>query len=296
MHPHFPFSVVEVLWTLTFAAQLVLLVVLLGRDRIQRFPWFTASIIVIALRVLVAKVLYSRLPPLTFNAVLITLGDAGVLAGIMVLVELARKGFRGAGRTAWIAGSVAVLAVGAAVLKYWGQWPEWKMLTSNPKLTALVFMQLADQKGELLVGVLAIELGILVVLFGRRYGAGWRSHTQRIVIGLSTASIAQLGVQGIWEIIVAHTKPTSRDQYEHVINLRDKISNVNSAVYVLVLIWWIACLWKDDPGEPKMLAAPAAAGAKSIAATVDEQASAASDQAEDETAGQTNDPAKLKQD
>ena len=44
MHFNFDFSTAQVLWTLTFAALLVLLVVLLGRDRAQRFPWFTASI------------------------------------------------------------------------------------------------------------------------------------------------------------------------------------------------------------------------------------------------------------
>lgn len=257
MHPHFPFAVVEVLWTITFAAQLVLLVVLLGRERIHRFPWFTASIIVIALRVLVARVLYSRLPALSFNVILIALGDAGVITGVMVLVELARKAFRGATRTAWIAGTLVLLAGGAAVLKYWGPWPDWKTLTANPELTALRIMQLFGQKGELLIGVLAIELMLVVVLLGRRYHAGWRSHTQRILIGLSTAAIAQLGVQAIWEIIAAHAKPTTRDQYERVLNLRDKISNANSVVYVLVLIWWIACLWKDDPGEPKAAPAPA---------------------------------------
>jgi hypothetical protein len=275
MHPHLPFTAVEVLWTITFAAQLVLLVVLLGRDRVRRFPWFTASIVLIALRVLVARVLYSRLPPLTFNAVLITLADANVLAGAMVLIELARKAFRKAGRGPWIICTLILLVIGGVVLRYWGNWPDWKSLTANSKLAALLVMQMAAQKGELLISVLAIELAIVVVLFGRRYGAGWRSHVQRILVGLSTASIAQLGVQAIWEIIVAHTKPTTRDQYEHVINLRDKISNGNSAIYVLVLVWWIASLWKDDPGEPAL--APAAAQLDAEAASAAAQDSTPAD-------------------
>ena len=45
MHFNFDFSATQILWTLTFAALLVLLVVLLGRDRARRFPWFTASIV-----------------------------------------------------------------------------------------------------------------------------------------------------------------------------------------------------------------------------------------------------------
>ena len=71
---------------------------------------------------------------------------------------------------------------------------------------------------------------------------------QRIMIGLSTASIAQFGAQGIWEMIARHTTPHSRDEYEHVMALQGKLLNTNSAIYVIVLIWWIVCLWIDEPG------------------------------------------------
>jgi hypothetical protein len=266
MHPHFAFTTVEVLWTLTFAAQLVLLVVLLGRERAQRFPWFTASIVLVGLRVLSARVLYTRLPPLTFNAILITIEDLGAIVGLLVLVELARKGFRGAKRVAWIVGLLVLLAVGAAVLKYWGPWPAWKTLTANSKIAVLLFMQLVAQKGELLIGVLTIELGVLMALFGRRYGAGWRSHTQRILIGLSTAAISQLAVQAIWEIIAIHTTPKSQQDYERILGVRDKMSNANSAVYIAVLVWWIACLWMDEPGGGSASPDGAAASGKNAAA------------------------------
>jgi hypothetical protein len=251
MHFHFPFSALEVLWTLTFAAQLVLLVVLLGRDRLRRFPWFTASIVILALRALSARVLYHRLPELTFSTIFITLADVGLVLGLLVLAEMARTGFRGARRPAWIATTVVALAIAGVVLAYWGAWPPWKTLTSNSRLAVLLFMQLAAQKGQLLLGVLTVELGILVAIFGRRYHAGWRTHVQRIVIGLSTAAMAELAVSGIWEIIVKHVVPKSREQYEHILDLRDKISNANSAVYLVVLLWWIAILWMDEPGVAK---------------------------------------------
>ena len=95
-----------------------------------------------------------------------------------------------------------------------------------------------------------------------RYGAGWRSHVQRIMIGLSTASLAQMGVQGIWEIIARHTTPHSRAEYEHVLGLRRKLLNTNSAVYLLVLIWWIVCLWIDEPGAG--LRVPRTEGASAV--------------------------------
>jgi hypothetical protein len=144
--------------------------------------------------------------------------------------------------------ALALLVVGAAVLATWGPWPSWKTLTADSALSALRFMQLLAQKGTLLSNVLAIELGVLVVLFGRRFKAGWRSHTQQIVIGLSTAAIAELAVQGVWQLIALKAAPHSEAEYERILGLREHLFNANSAIYVAVLLWWIACLWIDEPG------------------------------------------------
>ena len=67
MHFNFAFTAVQVLWTFTFAAHLVLLVVLLGRDRVHRFPWFTASIVLVALRLLSSRLLIDRMPQFTMS-------------------------------------------------------------------------------------------------------------------------------------------------------------------------------------------------------------------------------------
>jgi hypothetical protein len=273
MHPHFNFSTVEILWTLTFAALLVLLVVLLGRDRVRRFPWFTASILLVALRLLCSRVLSGKLPRLTFGAVIITLADLGIVAGAMLLVELARRAFRGTRRSYWIAGTLIVLAVGAVVLCYWGAWPSWKTLTANSQLAALMFMQLIAQKGEFLLDVLAVELGVLIVAFGRGPQGRWRSHTQRIAIGLSTAALGQLAVQAIWQIIATHAVPHSREEYQRFLALGDRISNANSALYALVIVWWIACLWKDEPGTALPAQAPAATLDAGASHAVDENLS-----------------------
>jgi hypothetical protein len=64
LHSAPPGQIVErVLWTLTFAAQLVLLVVLMGRDRARRFPWFTAGIALYALRLMAEILLAGRMAP-----------------------------------------------------------------------------------------------------------------------------------------------------------------------------------------------------------------------------------------
>ena len=69
------------MWTLTFASLLVLLVVLMGRDRMRRFPWFTAVIVLVALRLLTNRLLHDNLPQLTMGAIAIVLADISALSG-----------------------------------------------------------------------------------------------------------------------------------------------------------------------------------------------------------------------
>ena len=250
MHFDFHFTAVTVLWTLTFASLLVLLVVLMGRDRARRFPWFTTSIVMVALRLLTNRLLHDKLPQLTMGTVAITLADISVLVALIVLVEMARQAFKKASTLAWTGWAVALLALSGVVLWKWGPWPHWKAIAFDTPIAKLQLMQLFAVKTGLLVDVLTVGLGLLVVALGQRYGAGWRSHVQRIMIGLSTASIAQMGAQGIWETIARHTTPHSRAEYEHVLGLQEKLLNTNSVVYLLVLVWWIGCLWVDEPGVP----------------------------------------------
>jgi hypothetical protein len=245
---NFHFTTIQILWTLTFAALLVLLIVLLGRDRIKRFPWFTTSIVLMALRLLSSKLLFGKLPQLTLTEIFITLADLIALVGLLVLVELARRSFRGAPRAIWISNLAGALLVAGFVIAYWGPWPAWKTMTADSLIAVLRLMQLAAQKLDIFTSVLAIELGLLVVLFGRRFGAGWRSHPQRIAIGLSTVAIGQLGVQGVWQLIAMKYVPQTQAEYDKVIGLRDRLFNANGALFVAVVLWWIVCLWIDEPG------------------------------------------------
>lgn len=268
MHFHFDFSASEILWTLTFAGLLVLLVVLMGRDRMRRFPWFTASVVLMALRMVSGRLLSHRLPPITFSEIFLVLSDFSAIISLGVVVEIARRAFKGAGRVAWIVAAVVLLAIGGVITAKWGPWPSWRTLIAGSELSALRIMQLFAQKANLLADMLIIQLGVVVVLFGRRFGAGFRSHTQQIVIGLSTASIGESGVRFIWQQIALHTTVHSQADYTRVMGLQDKFYNANNAIYLAVLLWWIACLWIDEPGSgvasavvaevPEESAAPAA--------------------------------------
>jgi hypothetical protein len=122
-------------------------------------------------------------------------------------------------------------------------------------VAALRLMQLAAEKTDLLVILLTVGLGLLVVLFGRRYKAGWRSHALRLVIGLWTAALARLALMvvlgrmgGALHRLAMTATPESRAASERIVALSEKTINANSAVYLVVLVWWIACLWIDEPG------------------------------------------------
>jgi len=245
---HFHFSAQDILWTLAFASELVLLVVLMGRDRIARFPWFTAAAVMMALRLLTAKLLNGRLPQMTMATIFIVMAEVSALLGLLVVLEIARRAFGSVRRSTWLIWAVALLVMGGVILTYWGPWPSWKTLTARSTTSALQLVQLLAQKTSLFVDIENIAVGLLIVLFGSRYKAGWRSHTQQIVIGLSTASLTQLAIGIIWERIAHSATPKSMADYQHLMGLRDKLFNANSAIFVVVAVWWIVCLWRDEPG------------------------------------------------
>jgi hypothetical protein len=156
---------------------------------------------------------------------------------------------------------VGLLAVAGGVLTVLGPWPALKDLAWDSLLGKLRLMQLLALKGDILVDVLTVELGLLVVLFGSHFKGGWRSHTQKIVIGLSTIAITLLTLQGVFQSIfkAAHAHPPTQEEYKHILDLLGKLSNANRVVYIIVLVWWIVWLWRDEPGTTETPAAETAA-------------------------------------
>jgi hypothetical protein len=249
LHPAPTAQIVErVLWTLTLAAQLVLLVVLLGRDRARRYPWFTAGIALAALQLMAEVLLSGRMATVPLQETLLTLADLVAIMGLLVLVELARRAFAGLQRSLWIVNTVGLVVIASGVLAVWGPWPAKSGLALDTLLGKLRLMQLLAQKGNLLVALLTVGLGLLVVLFGRRFKAGWRSHAQMIAIGLSTVAIALLALQATVQSIVQTAHPHSQQEYDHIIGLLASLVNANKLVYLCALIWWIVWLWLDEPG------------------------------------------------
>jgi hypothetical protein len=245
---HFNFdSVRQILWTLTFAAQLILLVVLLGRDRIRRHPWFTAYIALAALRLMAEVLLAGRMAPLPLNEILLTTANLATIVGLLLVVEVAWLAFAGLQRSLWIVNTIGLLLVAGGVLAVWGPWPHWKDLVWDTLIGRLHLLQLTAQKGELFVDLLFVELGLVVVIFGPQFKAGWRSHTQKIAIGLSTVGLAWLVILETFQLVVRSLQQHPQDS-DHVFKLGNNLMNADKVVYLAALVWWIVWLWLDEPG------------------------------------------------
>jgi hypothetical protein len=104
-------------------------------------------------------------------------------------------------------------------------------------------------KGQLFVAMLTVQTGLLIRIFGKRFGSGWRSHVQQIALGLSTNALGLLAVQGVGDVIKKTVKLTSRAEYDRVIHLLTHIDDARYALWVLVLLWWMVWLWHDEPGS-----------------------------------------------
>lgn len=259
MHFHYIFTPVEILWTLTFASELVLLIVLLGRDRARRFPWFTVNIAMMALLLLTTKLLFGRLAPLPASEVFLVLSDTAAVVFVLVAIEVARRAFAGAPRAGFSIVAFLLLAIAGGLVALWGPWPAWKTLTGGSTLANLRLMQMLADKGAVFAAILDVELSLAILLAGRPFRGGWRTHAQKIAIGLSTAGLSQIAVRGIWQLMATHTLVRSQAQYERLMSLRDRMYQANNVVFLCVLGWWIAWLWLDErgPGQslPQSLAA-----------------------------------------
>jgi hypothetical protein len=201
------------------------------------------------------------------SEIFLGLAVVAAIAALLVVVEMARRAFSSASRVAWISATLVLLTVGGVVLAFWGPWPSAKTLFAGSILGILRLVQLVAQKADMLANLLVVQLGILVVLFGRRFHACWRSHVQQIVIGLSTAAMSQLAVRGIWQAIALHTTIHSQADYQRVMALEGKFLNADSVVFLGALVWWIVCLWIDEPGSKAAAPAEAALTAESKSAS-----------------------------
>lgn len=247
-------NIEQIIWALVLAAHLVLLIVLMGRDRIGRFPWFSGSIALSTIHLIADHLLHGKLTSIAFywQSYVGVLLDA--IVGLMVLIELTRRVFSNCragvilNAKGWVGWTFVTIGVTTAAVYYWGPWPDWKAMTADPKQTPLLLVVLAALKSQLFLAILTVEVGLLMRIFGRRFGSRFTSHTQQIMLGLSTYALGFLAVQSTTDIMKHTLHLTTRAEYEHVMKLFANMDNARFALWFLVLVWWIVWLWREEPG------------------------------------------------
>jgi len=270
----------QVLWALILAGHLVLLIVLLGRDRTTRFPWFTAAVSISTVRLLVDHLLYGKLTSIAFFWQNYSLLLVSSIIAILVLAELVRPVFgSGKGGThpklhgwlGWPAWSLVVVVVAAGAVVAIGPWPDWESVFKDKNLLALRLVWIAALKADLFVGFLAVEVTILLVAFARRFGSAWTRHPTLIAIGLSTVSISQYAVQFISQAIVRNASgQLTEDQRVKILHTLTNLDHAKVALWLMALAWWIVWLWRDEGGRPaEKLETPQAVLDPSVLPTVE---------------------------
>jgi hypothetical protein len=204
-----------------------------------------------ALRLLASRLLFHRIAPVVSDSIFLGMADLAAILAVLVAVEIARRAFAGAERRVWIAGTLILLAMGGLVLALWGPWPSFKTLFASSDVSTFRLMELIAQKTDLLADVLLVQLGLLIVVFGRQFKAGWHSHVQQLSVGFFMASLSQLAIRGTLQHIATQFTIHSQDDYKRVVGLMNSLNNANSVIFLVVLVWWIVCLWIDEPGTEK---------------------------------------------
>ncbi len=252
----------QILWALVLASHLVLLIVLMGRDRARRFPWFTASIAFSAVRLIADHLLNGKLATVYFFwQTYLTLLVGSVLT-LLVLAELARCVFA-SGRAGlrlnargWTGWTLVIVGIAAAVTWVWAPWPVMKELAMQPAGLRLGLVGLAATRSVIFVQIATIEVAILIFLFGKRFGFGAKSHAWRITAGLSTYALSYVFVDRIQNSIVERFRATARTaghhvtqaEYDHTVKLLNHLGSAVLTLWLVVLLWWIASLWRDETG------------------------------------------------
>lgn len=243
-----------ILWVCVLAAHLVLMVVLLGRDRVGRFPWFTAATGLSAIRLIADHLLRGKLTEVAFFWQSYGGSILQTLLNLLVLVEICRHVFS-SGRNGkvlkpkgWLGGVLVTLPIAIAVAAFWDQGFSWAAAKADPQITPLYLVFFSALKAQTSLAVLTVEVGLLLLIFGKRFGFGWRSQDQQIALGLSTVSLALLAVQAATDIVKHNLHLTSREQYEHILQIFRNLDNGRFVIWLLALIWWIIWLWRNEPG------------------------------------------------
>ncbi len=215
-------------WAAGLTAHIVLLFVLLGRQRAGTFPAFTT---LIAVNILNSVVLYQVAVHGSKHAYFVAYFAFAILDLILqlsVTYELARRVFCPTGTWASdIRNGFFVLVLGSIAIAL-----ALACLPSPPEKTVLGMLL---DRGNLFSSALQCELLVGMIAFSSTAGLPWNTHVARIAQGLGFYSLLGLMTEAAHNILVRNTTAYASMTY------------LRMSTYLFCVSYWIVMLWLPAP-------------------------------------------------
>jgi hypothetical protein len=210
----------HIIWVAGLLGHIVLLFVLFSRRRAAVFPWFTLLIGFYLLRSigLAATSHFTGHPVHRLATQVIDLTDMCLQAAVLAELMWAALRPLNAGRQAML--SLLIMASGMLIV-----------IRVAPPMH--VWQRMALVLIHFLLSVLMLEWAILLLFLLRPLRLSWRSHVAALSFGFGAYSLALLGGGGYFTV--------GRQMSDFVF-----FAFMRIGVYLLVLLWWIVCLWLPE--------------------------------------------------
>jgi hypothetical protein len=232
MHPT---AFVRIVWTATFANNLLLLMVLFVRHRASSFPAFTTYVALAVFDDIAGFLAFHYLAFATYRNVFYSLEILDVGIQVLVFYELAVHVFCPTGKWApdvrrAFLGLVAASAGVAFLLSWIAQPPA--------PLRVQTFILRADFFSSLLM----CELFVGSVVLAATVGLPWKTHVARIAQGLGAYSLFGLAIDiGVTPMgITANTTVFAA------------LMRAQKLVWIACQVYWIVTLWQEAPAPREL--------------------------------------------
>ena len=216
----------NLIWASSFASNLVLLLVLIIKERWRRFPFFTAWIVFQVLLTITLFVLYRLGENALYSEVYWSTGAIDFLLQLCIIVEMSRIVLRPAGiwiystrkRFILLAVSGTLFAIAATFILH----PE-----------AHTSVEVWEMRADLFTSLMFIEVFLAMMGTANKLGLRWSTHVMKLGQGL--LAWATVGV-------VVDALHTLLGRYRWFSALDD----VRSIVWVVAATYWIFGFWKPE--------------------------------------------------
>ena len=222
-------------WAATFCGDILLLAVLLVRNRSGSFPAFTTFI---AENIATIVILYFVLHHLSFDTYrhcYVVLGIVDEILQVFVLYELAVHVFCPTG--VW-APDVYKTFIGLACIS--GLIALFLTWLAHP--TSKLWIQTFVLRSNFFSAVLMSELFVCMLVLSTTAGLPWKTHVARIAQGLGTYSILCVAK----DILINYY---GLKQHAHFYT---ELSHLRALTYLGCELFWIVMLWQEAPAPREL--------------------------------------------